>query len=107
MRTQKEDQFEPGKPRKSLPTSKSKQGQAATEPEEEVVNNRIARKGKEEVVPETRGLILSDNTIQEIWGRFPPFRQNPKKPLNVFASDPQSSDVAQDNNAFFSSLNSG
>ncbi|GFS71127.1 hypothetical protein TNCV_5049261 [Trichonephila clavipes] len=35
------------------------------------------------------------------------FRQNPVKPLNAPASDRQSSDVEQDDNTFFSSLNSG
>ncbi|GFX16892.1 hypothetical protein TNCV_2518701 [Trichonephila clavipes] len=46
----KEDQFEPEKPVNitTAPTSKSKQSQAARIPEAEVVNNRIARKGKEE-----------------------------------------------------------
>ncbi|GFY37330.1 hypothetical protein TNIN_292051 [Trichonephila inaurata madagascariensis] len=46
----KEDQFEPEEAENIsiAPTSKSKQGQAAGIPEAEVVNNSIARKGKEE-----------------------------------------------------------
>ncbi|GFY33812.1 hypothetical protein TNCV_4595241 [Trichonephila clavipes] len=49
-RHNKEDQFESEEAEiiSTAPTSKSKQGQAAGIPEAEVVNNRIARRGKEE-----------------------------------------------------------
>ncbi|GFT99045.1 hypothetical protein TNCV_3794231 [Trichonephila clavipes] len=43
----KEDQFEPEEAINTAPTSKSKQGQQFGRPEAEVVNNRIARRGKE------------------------------------------------------------
>ncbi|GFY20265.1 hypothetical protein TNCV_208971 [Trichonephila clavipes] len=45
-----EDQFQPEKAESitTAPTSKSKQGQAVGIPEAEVVNNRTARRGKEE-----------------------------------------------------------
>ncbi|GFW22018.1 uncharacterized protein TNCV_4823001 [Trichonephila clavipes] len=51
----KENQFEPRKAEESTtaPTSKSKQGQATRIPEE-VVNNKMARKGKEERIPTDR-----------------------------------------------------
>ncbi|GFV92963.1 hypothetical protein TNCV_1693561 [Trichonephila clavipes] len=47
----KEDQFEPEKADiiTTAATTKSKQGQAARIPEAELVNNRIARKGKKEL----------------------------------------------------------
>ncbi|GFU17856.1 hypothetical protein TNCV_504641 [Trichonephila clavipes] len=52
-RHNKEDQFEPGTARESntVPTSENKQGQATRIPEEEVVNNKMARKGTEERIP--------------------------------------------------------
>ncbi|GFW44471.1 hypothetical protein TNCV_1749001 [Trichonephila clavipes] len=48
----KDDQSEPGTAEKSTTApSKSNQGHAARIPEEEVVNNKMARKGKEERIP--------------------------------------------------------
>ncbi|GFT08592.1 hypothetical protein TNCV_661681 [Trichonephila clavipes] len=47
----KEDRFEPeeaGRNNSTNPTPRSKEGQAAGIPEAEVVNNSIARSGKEE-----------------------------------------------------------
>ncbi|GFT22934.1 hypothetical protein TNCV_1857471 [Trichonephila clavipes] len=47
-RHNKEDQFEEAETISTAPTLKSKQGQAAGIPEADGVNNRIARRGKEE-----------------------------------------------------------